>query len=106
MPVKELREKLNLQNKYENFYDFRKRVLKQAQKDVEAHTNMSFQWKEIKAKKGRKIERLIFDIEVTDPEQVEIDFDDSTNVSTVDMNKYRTLQKHLREICEFSGPSV
>lgn len=102
MEVKELRQKLNLQNKYENFYDFRKRVLNQAKKDVEEHTNMSFTWKEIKAKKGRKIERLIFDIEVYDPEQVEMEF----NVPSVDMSKHQTLQKHLREICEFSDANI
>ncbi len=106
MPVKELREKLNLQNKYANFAHLRKRVLKQAQKDVEAHTNMSFQWREIKAKRGRKIDRLIFDIEITDPEQVEIDFDASDNASTVDMSKYPAIQKHLREVCSFSDSSV
>jgi plasmid replication initiation protein len=102
MSVEELREKLNLKNKYENFYDFRRRVLKQAQKDVEAHTNMSFTWKEIKAKKGRKIERLIFDIKVTDPEQVEMDF----SVPKVDMSKHKILQKHLQEICEFSDSNI
>jgi plasmid replication initiation protein len=102
MEVEELRKKLNLQNKYENFYDFRKRVLKQAQKDVEEHTNMSFSWKEIKARKGRKIERLLFDIEVSDPTQTELDFD----APKVDMSKHQTLQNHLREICEFSESSV
>ena len=35
MTVEELREKLNLQNKYENFYDFRRRVLQQAKEDIE-----------------------------------------------------------------------
>lgn len=102
MTVEELRQKLNLQNKYPNFYDFRKRVLKQAKKDVEEHTNMSFTWEEIKAKKGRKIERLIFDIEVSDPEQTEIDF----SAPKVDKSKHKTLQKHLREICEFSDSNV
>lgn len=102
MRVDELREKLNLQNKYINFYDFRRRVLKQAQKDVEEHTNMRFTWEEIKANKGRKIERLIFDIEVSDPTQAEMDF----NAPTVDRSKHKTLQKHLKEICEFSDASV
>jgi plasmid replication initiation protein len=102
MSVEDLREKLNLKNKYENFAHLRKYVLEQGQKDVETNTNMSFQWKEIKAKKGRKIERLIFDIEVTDPEQVEMDF----NAPSVDMSKHQTLQNHLREICQFSDSSI
>lgn len=102
MSVDELREKLNLQNKYPNFSHLRKYVLKQAQKDIEEHTNMSFTWDEIKAKKGRKIERLIFDIKVSDPEQTELDF----NAPKVDRSQYKTLQKHLKEICEFSNSNV
>src|SRR5690625_5066041 len=74
MTVEELREKLNLQNKYENFAHFRRRVLQQAKEDVEKHTNMRFTWQELKAKKGRKIDGLIFDIKVSDPEQTELDF--------------------------------
>src|SRR5699024_3865493 len=92
----ELRQKLNLQNKYENFYNFRKRVLEQAQKDVEKHTNMSFTWDEIKARKGRKIERLLFDIEVSDPTQTELDF----QAPKVDMSKHKTLQNNLKDICQ------
>ena len=102
MEVEELRKKLNLENKYDNFAHFRKYVLEQAQKDVEKRTNMSFSWKEIKARKGRKIERLLFDIEVSDPTQTELDFD----TPKVDMSKHQTLQNHLREICEFSESSV
>jgi len=102
MEVEELRQKLNLQNKYKNFYDFRKRVLKQAQKDVESRTNMSFTWDEIKARKGRKIERLLFDIKVSDPTQTELDF----QTPKVDMSKHQTLQNHLREICQLSESSV
>src|SRR5699024_5030635 len=63
---------------------------------------MNFSWEEIKAKKGRKIERLIFDIEVKDPEQVEMDF----STPSVDMSKHKTLQKNLREICGFSDSNV
>src|SRR5690625_7965307 len=58
MTVEELREKLNLQNKYENFAHFRRRVLQQAKEDVEKHTNMRFTWQELKAKKGRKIDEI------------------------------------------------
>lgn len=102
MTVEELRKKLNLQNKYKNFAHFRRRVLEQAQKDVSEHTNMEFTWEEIKAKKGRKIERLMFDIEVSDPEQTEMDF----SAPKVDRSQYKTIQKHLREICEFSDANI
>src|SRR5690625_7593182 len=91
MTVEELREKLNLQNKYENFYDFRRRVLQQAKEDIEKHTNMRFTWTEIKARKGRKIERIMFDIQVSDPVQVELPF----SPDKVDMSKHKKLQKTL-----------
>src|SRR5690625_263214 len=44
MTVEELREKLNLQNKYENFAHFRRRVLQQAKEDIEKHTKMRITW--------------------------------------------------------------
>jgi plasmid replication initiation protein len=102
MSVEELRAKLNLQNKYKNFAHFRINVLKKAQKDVEKHTNMSFTWDEIKARKGRKIERLIFDIKVSDPKQTEMDF----SAPKVDMSKHKNLQASLRDICQFSDENV
>lgn len=102
MTVEELREKLNLQNKYENFAHFRRRVLEQAQEDVEKHTNMRFTWQELKAKKGRKIDGLIFDIKVSDPEQTELDFDGQK----VDMSKHKKLQENLRQICQFSDKNI
>lgn len=102
MTVEELREKLNLQNKYENFYDFRRRVLQQAKEDIEKHTNMRFTWTEIKARKGRKIERIMFDIQVSDPVQVELPF----SPDKVDMSKHKKLQENLRQICQFSDKNI
>src|SRR5690625_7211253 len=96
MKVEELQEKLNLQNKYENFYDFRRRVLQQAKEDIEKHTNMRFTWTEIKARKGRKMERIMFDIQVSDPVQVELPF----SPDKVDMRKHKKLQETCSEICQ------
>src|SRR5699024_2594553 len=98
MEVEELRQKLNLHNKYKNFYDFRQRVLKQAQKDVESRTNMSFTWDEIKARNWRKIERLLFDIKASHPTLTEFDIQTPKG----DMNKHQTLQNHPPEICQLS----
>jgi plasmid replication initiation protein len=58
--VNELRERLQLQDKYENFTHFRRYVLKQAQKDIHQNTNLRFSWSEFK--QGRRIHRLYFEI--------------------------------------------
>lgn len=63
--VDELRFKLGLENKYQDFYMFRKRVLKKAQEDLRKNTNMRFTWQEEKNAigrgKGRKITHIKFD---------------------------------------------
>lgn len=63
--VEELRHRLALKNKYNSFYNFRKRVLEKAQKDLQKHTNMRFTWEEQKNArgrgKGRKITHIKFD---------------------------------------------
>lgn len=59
--VDELRGRLELEDKYTNtFTDFRRYVLKTAQKDIHQHTNLRFQWSEFK--QGRRIHRLYFEI--------------------------------------------
>jgi len=63
--VKDLRFELGLEDKYKNFTDFRRRVLKKAQKDLQKNTNMRFTWEEQKNArgrgKGRKITHIKFD---------------------------------------------
>lgn len=61
--VEELRFSLNIEDKYSNFSDLRRRVLKKAQKDVKKHTNMRFEWEEESRGKGRKITHLTFEFE-------------------------------------------
>src|SRR5699024_1737519 len=76
--VDKLREILKLEDKYQNFSDFRRRVLKQAQRDL-VGTNLSFTWEEIKADGSRRIERLNFEIDVQ-LENLELPFPDNYNI--------------------------
>ena len=57
--IEELKHRLSLENKYKTYTLFKRRVIEQAQKELE-HTDMAFLFKEIK--KGRKIERLEFKV--------------------------------------------
>lgn len=59
IPIEELKHRLNLENKYNTYTLFKRRVVEQAQKELE-HTDMAFSFKEIK--KGRKVERLEFKV--------------------------------------------
>ena len=57
--IEELKHRLSLENKYNTYTLFKRRVVEQAQKELE-HTDMAFSFKEIK--KGRKIDRLEFKV--------------------------------------------
>ena len=57
--IEELKHRLSLENKYNTYTLFKRRVIEQAQKELE-NTDMSFSFKEIK--KGRKVERLEFKV--------------------------------------------
>ena len=57
--ISELKHRLSLENKYNTYTLFKRRVIEQAQKELE-HTDMAFSFKEIK--KGRKVERLEFKV--------------------------------------------
>jgi plasmid replication initiation protein len=63
--VNDLRFSLGAEEKYSNFSDFRRSILRKAQKDVKTHTNMRFDWtEECRGRgrgKGKKITHLIFD---------------------------------------------
>lgn len=60
MTVDELRKKLKIEDKYKDFYLFRKKVLQKAQDEIHEKTNIQFSWSEFK--KGRRIHRLYFEI--------------------------------------------
>lgn len=57
--LEELKHRLSLDNKYNTYTLFKRRVVEQAQKELE-HTDMAFTFKEIK--KGRKVDRLEFKV--------------------------------------------
>lgn len=59
--VEDLRFSLDVEDKYKNFSGFRRRVLQKAQKDLQKHTNMRFDWEAESRGKGRKITHLIFE---------------------------------------------
>lgn len=59
--VEDLRFALDIETKYKNFSDLRRRVLEKAQKDLKEHTNMRFDFETESREKGRKITHVIFD---------------------------------------------
>jgi len=59
IPLLQLRELLNLENKYKLYSDFRKRVLDFSKEHIEKHTNLRFKWKGI-TKRGRKVVAIEF----------------------------------------------
>ncbi len=58
MDVDELRELLKLPDSYKHYASFKRRIILQAQKDLSRHTDLSFDFEEIKT--GRKIARIRF----------------------------------------------
>ena len=58
MDVDELRELLKLPDSYKHYASFKRRIVLQAQKDLSRHTDLSFDFDEIKT--GRKITRIRF----------------------------------------------
>ncbi|MDW7696038.1 replication initiation protein (plasmid) [Flammeovirgaceae bacterium SG7u.111] len=72
--LSDLRELLGIEDElYPRFYDFKKRVLLPAQKELEKHTDLSFEFKEIKVK--RTVTGIIFYIyrkEETPSQQLEL----------------------------------
>src|SRR5699024_6657234 len=58
--VEDLRKKLKVENQYTNFTAFRTYILKKAQDEIHEKTELRFSWSEFK--KGRKINRLYFEI--------------------------------------------
>ncbi|UZR99237.1 replication initiation protein [Chondrinema litorale] len=56
--VDELKEILGVEQKYKQYYDFKKNVLLIAQKELNEHCDLTFQFKEIK--KGRRVEFVKF----------------------------------------------
>lgn len=58
MGVDELRDLLKLPNSYQHYASFKRRIILQAQKDLSQHTDLSFDFDELKV--GRKVARIRF----------------------------------------------
>lgn len=58
--MEELREYLSVENKYDRFYDFERRVLKVAKKEINENTDIDIDYSKIK--KGRRITHIAFSI--------------------------------------------
>lgn len=58
MEVETIRERLELENKYSDFYDFKRRVLTKAGTEINAHSDLTIEFEEIK--KGRRVESIKF----------------------------------------------
>lgn len=58
MGVEELKELLKLPASYHHYASFKRRIILQSQKDLEQHTDLSFEFEELKT--GRKITRIRF----------------------------------------------
>jgi plasmid replication initiation protein len=98
--VDDLRFSLGLENKYRNFSDFRRYVLKKAQKDLQKHTNMRFEWSQESRGKGRKITHLIFDFSFK-PDQMNLLLDGSKEAAKVDLQY--NLKIRLKSAAKLNG---
>lgn len=74
--VEDLRFTLSVEDKYKNFSDFRRYILIKAQKDLQEHTNMRFDFETESRGKGRKITHIIFDFSFK-PDQMTLPITDT-----------------------------
>ena len=58
--LEELKKVLGVEDLYERYYDFKRRILLPSQKDLDKHCDITFTFKEIR--KGRKIDSIKFKI--------------------------------------------
>jgi plasmid replication initiation protein len=86
MEIKELRDLFLLENKYKKYIDFKRNVLLISQKEINLHTDISFDFEEIKD--SRKIVSIKFHIHKTkiDDRQINIDQVDGSDLESVYQN--------------------
>lgn len=60
MEVEEIKRKLQISNKYRSYYTFKQKVLVKAQEDLKEHTDISFEFEEIK--QGKRVNEIKFTI--------------------------------------------
>lgn len=68
IPLKELREMVGAADRYKEYHNFKKRVLKQAKMEIKEKTDISFEYEEIK--KGRSVVSIRFMIHPKDKNRI------------------------------------
>ena len=90
--VDELKYTLMIENEYDRFYDFKKRVLEVSKKELKKYSDIYFEYETIK--KGRRIESIIFIIKKKRQRRFDFDGDKKVQhpyieVKPVDMEQER-----------------
>lgn len=83
--IDKLRYLLQVEDIYKQYRDFKRRVILQSQKEIREHTDICFDFKEIK--QGRRVEELIFYIYSTKKEKQVLNFSQGTNNWAGSLNK-------------------
>jgi len=78
----ELKRILGVEDLYDRFFDFKKRILLPSQKDLKKHCDITFTFKEVK--KGRKIESIRFNIHMKEKSLATLKESRDEAVSTLD----------------------
>jgi len=86
--LEDLRTILNLEGKYSTWSGFKKRVLEQAQKECEEHTDLNFTYTEIKS--GRKITALQFLIQKKSNQEIETSLPETEFIQSLKANHIHT----------------
>lgn len=98
--LKNLRFILGIEDKYSNFSDFRRWVLKKAQKDLQKNTNMRISWEEERRARGRgtgrKVTHIIFSFSFK-RDQIDL------ALETPDKFDYYNLRSRLQEYAKLTG---
>jgi len=97
MSVEEVRKLTNTQNSYKQFYDFRKRVLDRACKEISEKTDIRLSYET--EKQGRKIAYIDFQIEKKAeevPAEIEVNAQEETEYSTEVLELFELLPEEER----------
>ncbi len=96
--MEELKEILNVKDKYKLYNDFRRRVILQAQKELEQHTDIRFDFKPLK--KRKKVTHLKFFIYPNQKEALQESVQKITNDQVIELTRLfnsKTLEHKISE---------
>ena len=98
--VEDLRFSLAIEDKYQNYADFRRYVLEKAQSDIAKNTNMRFDWEEKKNAtglgSGRKITHIHFTFTIIN-DQIDFDFESDSGEKASDWQPRFKLLERLKK---------